>query len=140
MYNTVRTCARPPHIVRRPRRGPLSPLRGATPTKAAICCRVSVPQRGEFQQQRAGTHGPNALGTLQYIVVFPPQGAGPEHRLEVVVQRGDTRIEPRNRGLNVLCETRVGPRQTVLIGSPHADQLLAAPKEGAQLLRLGVRQ
>src|SRR5574341_1645839 len=82
------------------------------------------PQRGEFPQQRVGTHGPNALGTLQYIVVFPPQGAGPEQRLEGVVQRGDTCIEPGNMGLNVLCETCVGPRQTVLFGSPHAEQWL----------------
>src|SRR6266446_7533288 len=37
---------RPPQIVRRPRRVPLSHLRGATPTKAAICCRVSVPNSG----------------------------------------------------------------------------------------------
>jgi hypothetical protein len=50
------------------------------------------PQLGKFQQQRAGTYGPNALGTLQQIVVFPPQWAGPERRLEVVVQRGDVRI------------------------------------------------
>src|SRR5215831_15810815 len=60
------------------------------------------PQLGEFQQQRAGTHGPNALGTLQQLVLLPPQRAGPEHRLQVVVQRGDARIEPGNMGLNVL--------------------------------------
>ena len=43
MSHTVRTGARPPQIGRRPRRVPLSPWRGATPTTAAICCRVSVP-------------------------------------------------------------------------------------------------
>jgi hypothetical protein len=50
------------------------------------------PHLGEFQEQRAGTHGPNTLGTLQQLVIVPPQRAGPEHRLEVVVQRGDVRI------------------------------------------------
>ena len=43
-------------------------------------------------------------------------------------------------GLNVLREARARPRQAVLLRRPHADQLLAAPQEGAQLLRLGVRQ
>ena len=52
------------------------------------------PQLGELQQQRPGTHRPNARGTLQQIVVVPPQRAGPERRLEVVVQRGQACIEP----------------------------------------------
>src|SRR3989442_1518940 len=98
------------------------------------------PQLGEFQQQRVGTHGPNALGTLQQVVIFPPQRAGPESGLEVVVQRGDGRIEPRNMGSNILREARVRPRQAVLLRGPHADQWLAAPQKGAQLLRLGVGQ
>ena len=46
MYNTVRTCARPPQIVRRPRKVPLSQLSGATPTNAAICWRLRVPNSG----------------------------------------------------------------------------------------------
>src|SRR6266567_19853 len=86
------------------------------------------PQLGEFQQQRAGTHGPNALGTLQQIVIFPPQRASPEQRLEVVVQRGDTRIEPRNMGSNILREAHARPRQAVLLRGPYDNQLLAAPK------------
>ena len=43
-------------------------------------------------------------------------------------------------GRNVLREALARPRQAVLLRGPHADQLLAAPQEGAQLLRLGVRQ
>ena len=72
--------------------------------------------------------------------MFPPQGAGPEHRIEVVVQRGDVRIEPRNMGNNILRQALARPRQAVLLRGPHDDQLLAAPKQGTQLLRLGVRQ
>src|SRR5882672_1690570 len=72
------------------------------------------PQLREFQQQRAGTHGPNALGTLQQVVLVPPQRAGPEYGLEVVVQRGDGRIEPRNMGSNVRLEAPARPRQAVL--------------------------
>src|SRR5438445_11956313 len=86
------------------------------------------PQLGECQQQGPGTHGPNALGTLQQIVIFPPQWAGPEHRLEVVVQRGDSRIEPRNMGRNILREALARPREAVLLRGPHDNQLLAAPK------------
>src|SRR5207237_29482 len=96
------------------------------------------PPLGAFQPQRAGPHGPHALGTRQSIGAFPPQGAGPAQRLALVVQRGDTRIAPRNRGRNVLCETRVGPRQTLLFGRPPADPWLATPQQGAPLLRLGV--
>jgi hypothetical protein len=42
--------------------------------------------------------------------------------------------------LDILREARARPRQAVVLRGPHADQLLAAPKEGAQLLRLGVGQ
>ena len=77
------------------------------------------PQRGEFQQQGPGTHRANARGTLQQVVVFPPERAGPEQRLEVVVQRGDARIEPRNMGLDILHEALTRPYQTVLLRGPH---------------------
>ena len=39
MYKAARIRARPPHTVRLPRSVPLSRLKGATPTKAAICRR-----------------------------------------------------------------------------------------------------
>ena len=98
------------------------------------------PQLGEFQQQRPGTHRPNTRDTLQQVVVFAPQRASPEHRLQVVVQRGDARIEPGNMGLDVLGQALARPREAILFRRPHADQLLAASQEGAQLLRLGVAQ
>ena len=65
------------------------------------------PQCGEFQPQRPRTHGPNTWGTLPQIVVFPPPRAGPQQCLKVVVQRGQSLIEPGNMGLNVLYEVRV---------------------------------
>jgi hypothetical protein len=46
------------------------------------------PQLGECQHQRPGTHGPNPWSALQQVVVFPPQRAGPEQRLNVIVERG----------------------------------------------------
>ena len=101
---------------------------------------IAGAQRWECQQQGAGTHGANARGTLQAIVVFPPQRAAPQYRLEGVVPRGETRIEPGNRGRHVLREARARPRQAVLRRRTHADQWRAAPKKGAQFLRLGVRQ
>src|SRR2546426_8983447 len=61
MYNTVRTCARPPQMVRRPRRVPLSQFSGATPTKAAICCRVSVPNSGSSSRNVWAHTGPMPL-------------------------------------------------------------------------------
>ena len=58
MSNPVRPCARPPQIVRRPRRGPLAPLRGATPTKAALCWRVRVPHAGRSRSNVRAHTGP----------------------------------------------------------------------------------
>src|SRR6267142_3014782 len=77
------------------------------------------PQLGELAPQRVGTHRPNALGALQQLVICPPQRAGPEQRLEVVVQRGDARIAPRNMGCNVLREPLARPRQAVLLRGAH---------------------
>src|SRR5947207_2665557 len=76
------------------------------------------PQLGQFQEQGPRTHGANARGTLQQVVVFSPQRARPEHRLQIVVQRSDTRIEPGNMGLDVLRQAPVCPRETVLFRGP----------------------
>src|SRR5712691_6687844 len=87
---------------------------------------IEGPQLGEFQHQRPGTHGPNPRGTLQQVVVFPPQRAGPEQRLHVIVQRGETLVEPGDMRLNVRLEAPARPREAVLLRGTHANQLLAA--------------
>jgi hypothetical protein len=46
IYRQVRTLARPPQIARLPRSCPLSQLKGATPTNAAIFLRLRVPNSG----------------------------------------------------------------------------------------------
>jgi hypothetical protein len=48
---TARTWARPPQIVRVPRSLPLSWLNGATPTRAAIFRRLSVPSSGRWAKR-----------------------------------------------------------------------------------------
>src|SRR5439155_2073965 len=101
---------------------------------------IEGPQLGEFQQQRPGTHGPNARGTLQQVIVFPPHRAGPEQRLEVIVQRSQALVEPGDMCLNVRLETPARPREAVLLRGAHNTQWPAASSEGAQLLRLGGRQ
>ena len=50
------------------------------------------------------------------------------------------RLAPGHRGLDVLCQALARPRQAVRCRGPHAAQGLAAPQEGAPLLRLGVGQ
>src|SRR5262245_10695923 len=92
------------------------------------------PQLGECQQESPGTHGPNAWSPLHQVIVFAPPWASPEHRLEVVVERGNARMEPGHRGLNVRRQAPACPREAVPCRRPHADQWLAAPQEGAQLL------
>jgi hypothetical protein len=132
MDHTVRTGAWPPHSVRRPRRGPLSPLSGATPTNAALCWRLRGPNAGRASHK--------VRGTLQEIVVVSPHWAGPEPSLEGVVQRGDARLEPGERGRNGRDAARTCPREAMLRRRAHDDALLAAPHKGAQLLPLGVEQ
>ena len=84
--------------------------------------------------------GPNALGTLQHLVLFPPQRTGPQRRLPSILQRRQARIDPGAVGLNVCHQALVRPREAVLCGGPQDDPWLAAPSKGAQLLCLGVRQ
>ena len=53
MYRAVRTLARPPTTIRRPRKAPLSRLIGATPTRAAIL-RDRDAELGQLGNQGAG--------------------------------------------------------------------------------------
>jgi len=46
MYRVQRTLVRPPKMARLPRMKPESRLRGATPTRAAIFWRLSLPSSG----------------------------------------------------------------------------------------------
>ena len=48
MYNGARTFALPPQTIRLPLKEPLSLLRGATPTRAAICPRLKLPSSGRW--------------------------------------------------------------------------------------------
>ena len=115
MDNTVRTCARPPQIIRRPRRVPLAPLRGATPTKAALCCRVSVPNAGRSRSNVRAHTGPMPLALCHRSSFSRHRGLPRSSRLEGVVQRGDALIEPRNMGCHVLREASARPREAVLL-------------------------
>jgi len=63
MAHTVRPGARPPHRVRQPRRVPRSPGRGATPTQAALGCRVRGPTAGSARSNVRAPTGP-LPGTL----------------------------------------------------------------------------
>ena len=58
MYREVRTLARPPQTVRLPLIVPLSRLKGATPTRAAICLRFSVPSSGRYARRVRETCSP----------------------------------------------------------------------------------
>lgn len=62
--------ARPPQMQRRPFILPLSRLKGATPTRAAICLRLSAPNSGRSASIVTDKTGP-APGTLWIILSFP---------------------------------------------------------------------
>jgi hypothetical protein len=69
IYSTVLTWARPPQMLRRPRIIPLSRLKGATPTKAAI----QFADLRQLGQDRGGEHGAHARDTAQEAVLLPPE-------------------------------------------------------------------
>ena len=96
------------------------------------------PQLGECQQQRPGTHRPQARDTLPEVVVYSPQRTGPEQRLHVVVQRRQARLAPGHMSLDGLGQAPARSREAVLFRRVHADPWLVAAQEGAQLRRLGV--
>ena len=58
MYRAARTCLRPPHTVRFPLRAPLSRLKGATPTSAAISPRFNAPSSGRSDKRVMDRTGP----------------------------------------------------------------------------------
>ena len=123
-----------------PPQSPTIAIEGCDADQGGDLLPCECPQFGEFQQQRPGTHGSNARGALQQVVVCPPERTAPQYRLQVVVQRGETCLESGHMGFNVRLDAPAGPREAVLLRWAHGDQLLAAPQEGAQLLRRGVRQ
>ena len=64
MYRVERTRALPPHTERLPRKLPLSRLCGATPTREAICLRLSWPSSGSSTSSTQEATGP-IPGTLR---------------------------------------------------------------------------
>ena len=60
-YSPARTGARPPQQARVPRKVPLSRLKGATPTRAAMAFRSSVPSSGSSRMRVAAVTGPIPL-------------------------------------------------------------------------------
>ena len=124
MYNTVRTCARPPQIVRRPRRVPLSQLRGATPTKAAICCRVSVPNSGSSSSNVRAHTGPMPGALCNRSSFSRHSGLARSS-----VSRSSSSVARRSLSQVIwasmsFCEALARPREAVLLRGPH-DQSVA---------------
>jgi hypothetical protein len=58
IHNAARPRARPPQLMRRPRKRPLSQLSGATPTRAAICWRFRRPSSGSSAISVVARTGP----------------------------------------------------------------------------------
>ena len=96
MYRTARTRARPPQTVRLPRRVPLSRLKGATPTRAAV-------QRAQLRQ--VGQEGErellsNAGDGAQEVVLLPPHWTLAQSLPQPLVQVVQLPLKPCNVSLN----------------------------------------
>ena len=96
--------------------GPTVAIEGRHTNQGRDVLPCERPQCGECQQQRPGTHRPNAEDTVPQVGIFAPQRAGTKHRLQVVIQRGDACLEPGNMRLNVLWQALTRPREAVRYG------------------------
>ena len=115
--------------------GPTSAIEGATPTQAAICRRVSVPN-SESSSSNVQAHRPNAWALCNMSSFSRHSGLA---RSVVSTSSSSVAMRALSQAIWPRCPvsgTR-RPREAVLCCGPHADQLLAAPG-GAQRLRLGV--
>src|SRR5438128_11427876 len=125
--NTARTSARPPYTVRRPRRVPLSRLQGATPLKAASGWVPRGPHAGTWPSIVRASTGPTPGMRLTGV----RQG---------VIEPGDRRGQPGDRGLDGVLDTRRRGVQSGALGAHPRDELAPPPAQGPQLLGLGIRQ
>ena len=84
MKRALRTTGLPPAMVRRPRRVPLSRLKGATPVSAAIW-RVEPAKLRHLGNQGAGDPGSNAWNADQKILSLAPSWRAADGNVDVVV-------------------------------------------------------
>ena len=131
MERAARTEARPPQTERRPRQAPLSRLKGATPTRAAISWRLSVPSSGTSASKVWQATGPMP-GML-----CMPGGAGAQGR-GGLHGGGELRAKSASWSVNqarwasrlARCGGQPGLMAALLLRGAHALELPAPGEQG----------
>ena len=135
MYRALRTLARPPRTMRRPRKVPLSRLTGATPTRLAILRRSRVP--GSWQL------GDQACAADDLADARRPRRAGPRWRARRAGAHGVFEIVPRISPAAPSAARRGGRRAggrgvvaklaaALALAADHLDDLAAAGDQLAE--------
>jgi len=135
MYSTSRTWRRPPQIVRRPFKSPLSRANGATPTSAAIALTADL---AELRQQADQGGDRNLADTghgHQESGARLPDRAGFEALCDRVLERGQRVLEPSDTRLERGPDEGLrGPPQAVAVGLDQPGELAPAQHQGRQRL------
>ena len=132
MYSAARTVALPPQQLRLPRRVPLSRLRGATPTKAAICWRVRAPVSGSSAKRVRERTGPTPGTLCSRLSVSRQDMALVQGPPQVLIQRPQLLLQPLDVGLETRAQARERALEPVALGSEHDDELPPPCQQGAQ--------
>lgn len=134
MASAARTAARPPQIVWRPRRVPLSRVSGAPPTRAASCLRFRRPRSGNSASRGAAEPGAEAQASGQAVLLCPPEGTLPDRLIQIADHPFPCWGQPGDGGGTPLLDTRGGRVESVpLRGEPLAP--LAPPGQQRAQLR-----
>src|SRR2546426_916965 len=137
IYSARRTAGRPPRIIRRSRHSPLSRLKGAMPTSAAIRRRFSWPSSGSSANEGVGGDVPDARRRGEQIFRLPPDGTRPNEALDIALELFNRPRQPRHvRGDTRLQPTIAHLAAAVHFSPDHLDELPTSGYEFAQHLRL----
>src|SRR6185312_1667975 len=132
--------ARPPMIIRRPRKAPLSRAIGARPASAAMRRRSSRPRSGRSAMSVPAVTGPMPGTERSRSSVSRQTGGRPDEGGEVVIEAAQGLLEPGDVGLEVALQAAIAQEPApVVLGAEHVDELAAPGDEFAQRggLRIG---
>jgi len=124
---------RPPQMHRLPRYFPLSRLKGATPTKAAIRFRLSAPSSGNPATRVAENTKPTPGAVQSSWSLGTPDRTLPDGFPELPIDVFEALLDPGDVFLDARVDGLRGSSQTVFLGGEHLYQLPPTGNEGAEL-------
>ena len=140
MYRAVRTSARPPMIMRRPRKAPLSRLRGDA-DQAGDLAPIEPAELGQLGNEQAGRGWADAGHRDQEVLGGAPGGAVADRVAEIGFDPGQLLVEPNQMGIDAADQLGVAQLAAPLaLAADHLDNLAPAGDQLAEVPRGLVRQ